>query len=52
MAKYEATENMKLITNPDGSIADWVNEKTRHSKIMKGAANNFKVGEAHIATQL
>jgi hypothetical protein len=43
MAKYEATENLKLISNPDGTIADWVNEKTRHSKIMKGAANNFKV---------
>lgn len=45
-AKFEPTENMKLISNPDGSMADWVNEKTRHSKIMKGGGgSNFKIDE-------
>jgi hypothetical protein len=42
-AKFEATENMKLITNQNGIIADWVNEKTRHSKLMKTAIHNFEV---------
>ena len=42
-AKFEPTENMKLITNNNGIIADWVNEKTRHSKLMKTAIHNFEV---------